>query len=32
MYVSRGLGTVLVRARLGAPPEIPVFELYLSGG
>jgi predicted MPP superfamily phosphohydrolase len=27
MYVSRGIGTSLLRARFGAPPEIPVFEI-----
>jgi predicted MPP superfamily phosphohydrolase len=27
MYVSRGIGTSLIRARLGAPPEISVFEI-----
>ena len=27
MYVSRGIGTSLVRARLGAPPEVSVFEI-----
>jgi predicted MPP superfamily phosphohydrolase len=27
MYVSRGIGTSLVRARLAAPPEVSVFEI-----
>jgi predicted MPP superfamily phosphohydrolase len=27
LYVSRGIGTSLLRARLGAPPEISVFEV-----
>jgi len=26
MYVSRGLGTSIIHARLGAPPEIAVFD------
>ena len=31
LYVSRGLGTSLVPARVGAPPEIAVFDWTLSG-
>jgi predicted MPP superfamily phosphohydrolase len=31
LYVSRGLGTSVVPARFGAPPEIAVFEWRLSG-
>lgn len=27
LYVSRGIGTSFLRARLGAPPEISVFEV-----
>jgi predicted MPP superfamily phosphohydrolase len=27
LYVSRGIGTSLLRARLGAPPEISLFEI-----
>jgi uncharacterized protein len=27
MYVSRGIGTSLLRARLAAPPEVSVFEI-----
>ena len=27
LYVSRGIGTSLVRARLGAPPEVSLFEI-----
>ena len=27
LYVNRGIGTILIRMRLGAPPEITVFEL-----
>jgi predicted MPP superfamily phosphohydrolase len=27
LYVSRGIGTSLLRARLGAPPEVSVFEI-----
>ncbi|MGQ0714683.1 MAG: metallophosphoesterase [Gemmatimonadaceae bacterium] len=27
LYVSRGIGTSLLRARLGAPPEISLFEV-----
>jgi hypothetical protein len=31
LYVSRGIGTVIVPVRLGAPPEIAVFDWRLSG-
>ena len=27
LYVNRGIGTVFVPIRLGAPPEITLFEL-----
>ncbi len=27
LYVSRGIGTSLLRARLGAPPEVSLFEI-----
>ena len=27
LYVSRGIGTIAAPMRIGAPPEIPVFEL-----
>jgi predicted MPP superfamily phosphohydrolase len=27
LYVSRGIGTIMVRARLFCPPELPVFAL-----
>lgn len=27
LYVSRGIGTSLIRARLGAPPEVSLFEI-----
>lgn len=30
LYVSRGLGTSVLPVRLGAPPEIAVFEWYLA--
>lgn len=29
LYVSRGLGTTIVPARLGAPPEIAVFDIRI---
>jgi predicted MPP superfamily phosphohydrolase len=31
LYVSRGIGTVLIPARLFCPPELPVFTLRGSG-
>jgi predicted MPP superfamily phosphohydrolase len=32
LYVNRGIGTVFVPIRLGAPPEITLFELKRGGG
>jgi uncharacterized protein len=32
LYVSRGLGTVELPIRFGAPPEIAQFELFLARG
>jgi hypothetical protein len=31
LYVSRGIGTIAAPMRIGAPPEIPVFELVREG-
>jgi uncharacterized protein len=31
LYVSRGIGTVGIRARLFCPPELPIFTLKGSG-
>ncbi|HEV2733915.1 MAG TPA: metallophosphoesterase [Longimicrobiaceae bacterium] len=31
LYVSRGIGTSIVPVRLGAPPEIAVFDWHLAG-
>ena len=30
LYVSRGLGTSVVPARIGAPPEVALFEWFLT--
>jgi predicted MPP superfamily phosphohydrolase len=27
LYVARGVGTIIIRARLGSPPEISLFEI-----
>ena len=27
LYVSRGIGTTMIRARLGSPPEVSLFEI-----
>jgi len=27
LYVSRGIGTITVQARLFCPPELPIFTL-----
>lgn len=32
LYVNRGIGTIGVPIRIGAPPEITVYELYSSAG
>ena len=32
LYVSRGIGTIAAPMRVGAPPEIPVFELVRDAG
>ena len=32
LYVSRGVGTSLIPIRLGAVPEVAVFEWTLAGG
>ncbi|MBZ5515937.1 MAG: metallophosphoesterase [Acidobacteriia bacterium] len=31
LYVNRGIGTIIVPIRLGAPPEITLFELVREG-
>jgi hypothetical protein len=31
LYVNRGIGTIFVPIRLGAPPEITIFELVREG-
>lgn len=31
LYVNRGIGTIFVPIRLGAPPEITLFELVREG-
>src|ERR1700690_788759 len=30
MYVSRGIGTVVIPVRIGAKPEVAIFKYYLS--
>jgi len=32
LYVNRGIGTIGVPIRIGAPPEITVYELYPAAG
>ena len=30
MYVSRGIGTVVMPVRIGSKPEVAIFKYYLS--